>query len=158
MVGDDPQFDCQVVPQYEWSGIEDEALAWAEALVADLRRDDPARWSGALVSGARQDDAARISFLEEHGFRYRGEFAEVDMLRSLDGALPEAAVPEGFRVRALAGPEEAAERAAADREVWQSCTVGDVTGEHYAALMGMPGYDRTSTWWPWRATGPSPPT
>ena len=142
MVGDDPQLYWQVPPQHEWSGIESEALAWAEVLVADLRRDDPGQWSEALVSGARQDDAARIAFLEEHGFHYRGESAEVDMIRSLDAALPEVVLPEGFRGRALAGAEEVGERAAAYREVWQPWTVGDVSDGDYRALMGLPGYDR----------------
>lgn len=139
MVGDDPQFFCQVLPPHEWSGIESEALAWAGTLVADLRRDDPVQWSGALVSGARQDDAARIAFLEEQGLRYRGEFAEVDMIRSLDGALPEPALPAGYAARALA-PGEVGERAAAYREVWQPWTVGDVSDDDYAALMNLPGY------------------
>jgi len=142
MVGDDPQFDWQVPPEGEWEGIEEAALAWGEGLVAGLRRDDPARWGGALVSGTRQDDAARIAFLEEHGFRYRGESAEVNMIRSLDGPIPEPAVPEGFVLRALAGPEEAEERAATEQDVWQSYTVGDVSGVQYAAFMDMPGYDR----------------
>lgn len=142
MVGDDPQFFCQVLPPHEWSGIESGALAWAEALVADLRRGDPARWGGALVSGAREDDAARIAFLEEHGFRYRGELAEVDMIRSLDGPLPEPVAVEGFEVRGMNGLEEVTERAAAEQDVWQAYTVGDVSGEQYAAFMGMPGYER----------------
>ena len=39
---------------------------------------------------------ARIAFLEEHGWRYRGEFAEVDMIRSLDGAdCPRERCPPG---------------------------------------------------------------
>ncbi|MCU0282257.1 MAG: hypothetical protein MUE66_10730 [Acidimicrobiia bacterium] len=140
MLGDE-QFDWQVLPEHEWSGIEDEALAWGEALHADLRRDDPARWSGALVSGARQDDAARLAFLERNGFRYRGESAEVDMIRSLAGPIPESLPPEGFEVRGLAGPDKAEERAAAEHDVWQPYTVGDVTGEQYAAFMEMPGYE-----------------
>jgi ribosomal protein S18 acetylase RimI-like enzyme len=64
------------------------------------------------------------------------------MILSLDGPIPEPAVPEGFEVRRVTGPEEAAERAAAEQDVWQSYTVGDVTGEQYAAFMGMPGYER----------------
>jgi ribosomal protein S18 acetylase RimI-like enzyme len=41
----------------------------------------------------------------------------------------------------VTGPEEAEERAAAEQDVWQSYTVGDVTGEQYAAFMEMPGYE-----------------
>ena len=103
---------------------------------------DPARWGGPLVAGGRQDDVRRLAFLEEHGFRYRGESAEVNMIRSLDGPIPAASVPEGFRLRSVAGPEEAGERAAAEQDVWQGFTVGEVTGDQYAAFMGLPGYDR----------------
>ena len=138
----DEQLDWQVLPDHEGAGIEEEALAWGEGLAADLRRRDPARWGGPLVTGARQDDARRIALLEEHGFRYRGETAEVNMIRSLDGPIPAASVPEGFRLRSVAGPEEAAERAAAEQDVWQGFTVGEVTGRQYAAFMELPGYDR----------------
>jgi len=140
MLGDE-QLDWQVLPEHAWLGIEGEALEWGEALLADLRRHNPERWGGPLVATARQDDAARIAFLEESGFRYRGESAEVDMIRTLDGPIPEAWFPGGFRVCGLAGRGEATERAAAEQDVWQGFTVGDVTGEQYAALMTLPGYD-----------------
>jgi hypothetical protein len=84
MLGEDPSFTCQVVPECEWSGIEAEALAWAEACVAELRRRDPERWADPLVSGAYRDDARRRGFLEDNGFRLRGTFSEVNMLRRLD--------------------------------------------------------------------------
>jgi mycothiol synthase len=142
LLGEDPVLDWQVLPEHEWSGIEDEALSWAEELVAALRRHDPAKWSGPLGCGVRQDDAPRLAFLESHGFRYHGQFAEVNMIRSLERAIPEAVLPEGYRVRALAEAGEVAERAAAYREVWQPWTVGDVSDEQYAACMRMPGYER----------------
>ena len=131
-----------MLPEHEWWGIEDEALAWAEERVAALREQEAARWSGPLASGARQDDAGRLDFLERHGFRYRGEFAEVNMLRSLAGPIPEAALPDGFQVRALAEEGEVAERASAHREVWQPWTVGHVGDDDYAAFRRLPGYDR----------------
>jgi len=31
VLGEDPSFDCQVLPEYEWSGIESEAVAWAKS-------------------------------------------------------------------------------------------------------------------------------
>ena len=99
ILGEDPSFDCQVLPEYEWSGIEAEAMAWAESRIDELRNRDAQRWSGHIVSGARQDDEKRIAFLEQHGFRYSGEFAEVNMLRPLDESIPETVVPPGCQVR-----------------------------------------------------------
>ncbi len=134
MLGEDPSFDCQVLPEYAWSGLETEALAWAETRLAELRRRDAQQWSGNLVSGARQDDVNRIAFLEQHGFRYRGEFAEVNMLRSLDEPIPESVLPAGCQVRAVAEAGEIPKRAAAQREVWHPWTVGEVSDDDYAYL------------------------
>jgi len=142
VLGEDPSFDCQVLPEYEWSGIETEALEWAEMRLAELRQRDAQQWSGNLVSGARQDDVNRMTFLEQHGFRYCGEFAEVNLLRSLDELIPEPAVPAGFRVRAVAEAGEISRRAAAQREVWHPWTVGKVSDDDYAYLQRLPGYHR----------------
>jgi GNAT superfamily N-acetyltransferase len=142
ILGEDPSFDFQVLPEYEWCGIEAEALSWAEMRIDELRRYDPSRWSGVLVSGARQDDTQRIAFLERHGFRYSGEFAEVNMLRRLDEPIPDLAIPSGCQVRAVAGAGDVPSRAAAQREVWQPWTVGNVSDEDYARFMSLPGYER----------------
>jgi ribosomal protein S18 acetylase RimI-like enzyme len=141
MLGDDAYFDWQVLPEHEGKGIEEEALAWAQGLLVELRAGDAERWKGPMMVGTRIDNAERIAFLEEHGFR-RGEYVEVNMLRSLGEALPPLALPGGFRVRLLAGDAaEVADRAAAHREVWHPWTVGEVTDEQYARFMRMPGYD-----------------
>jgi mycothiol synthase len=139
---EDPSFDCQVLPEHAWSGIETEALAWAETRLAELCRCDAGGWGGNLGSGARQDDVKRIAFLERHGFRYRGEFAEVNLLRSLDEPIPESALPAGFVVRAVAEAGEVSKRAAVQREVWHPWTVGEVSDGDYATLMRLPGYYR----------------
>jgi len=143
ILGEDPSFDCQVLPEYEWSGIETDAMAWAETRLTELRQRDAKRWSGNFVSGARQDDAKRIAFLEQHGFRHGdAERAEVNMLRSLDEPIPEAVLPTGCQVRTVADAGEVSNRAAAQREVWQPWTVGNVSGDDYARLMQLPGYHR----------------
>ncbi len=143
ILGEDPSFDCQVLPEYEWFGIEAEAMAWAETRISELRKRDAQQWSGNFVSGARQDDAKRIAFLEQHGFRYSGKFAEVNMLRSLDEPIPETVVPPGCQVRAVAADAgEISNRAAAHREVWQPWTVGNVSDDDYARFMRLPGYHR----------------
>ncbi len=142
MLGEDPSFDWQVHPEYEWGGIEDEAMAWLEARLAEQRQLDAQQWGGKIVSGSRQDNPRRIAFLEEHGFRQGGEFSEVNMLRSLDVPIPETVLPPGCQVRSFAGAEEITNRAGAEREVWFPWTVGNVTDEDYARLMQLPGYDR----------------
>lgn len=143
ILGEDPSFDCVVHPAYEWTEIEGEALAWAEGRVVELRARDPRHWGGGMVSGARQDDPRRITFLEQHGFRYSGEFAEVNLLRSLGEPLPAAVLPAGCQVRAVSAEAgEISNRAAAQREVWQPWTVGNVSDEDYTRFMRLPGYDR----------------
>ncbi len=142
ILGEDPSFDCQVLPEYEWSGIETEAMAWTETRVTELRKRDAKQWSGNFVSGARQDNAKRIAFLEQHGFRYSGEFAEVNMLRSLDEPIPKSALPAGCQIRAVAEAGETSNRAAAHREVWHPWTVGNVSDDDYARFMRLPGYHR----------------
>jgi len=141
ILGEDPSFNCQVLPDYEWRGIEAEAMEWAETYVTRLRRRDGKRWSGNLVSGARQDDAKRLAFLEQHGFRYSGEFAEVNMLRSLDEPIPASVLPAGCQVRAV-GKSEISNRAGAEREVWLPWTVGNISDSDYAYFMQLPGYHR----------------
>jgi mycothiol synthase len=142
ILGEDPSFDCQVLPEVEWSGIETEALAWAETRLTELRKSDAKRWGGNFVSGARQDDAKRIAFLEQHGFRYSGEFAEVNMLCSLDEPIPESVLPTGCQVRALAETGDTSNRAGAQRDVWLPWTVGNVSDDDYERLMRLPAYHR----------------
>lgn len=141
ILGVDPPYDWQVLPDFAGAGIEDGALAWAEALRARLCQSEPSRWSDPLVTGARQDDAARIAFLEGRGFR-RGEYTEVNMLRSLSDALAQAPVPPGFEIRAVTGVAEAPMRALAEHIVWQPWSCGNISGDDYARLMALPGYER----------------
>ena len=147
-LGEDPAFDWQVLPDYTWRGIEDEAIAWTETILAGLREKNLELWGGKIVSGSRQDDLKRIAFLEQHGFHPGGEFSEVNMLCYLDKPMPEIKLPGGYQVRAIGETEagcrqaEIGNRAEAQREVWQPWTVGNVTDENYAYFMTLPGYQR----------------
>jgi ribosomal protein S18 acetylase RimI-like enzyme len=143
ILGEDPSFDCQVLPEYAWIGIESQALDWLEARLVGLRRQDARQWGGPLVSGARQDDPQRIAFLEQRGFSYRGQFSEVNMLRSLAEPVPEPVIPAGCQVRPVAEtPVEIARHAAIQRAVWLPWTVGNISDQDYALFMRMPGYQR----------------
>lgn len=143
ILGEDPSFDCQVLPEYEWSGIENEALIWVEARINELRKyDNNKQWRENLVSGSRQDDAKRIAFLEQHDFQYCGDFVEVNMICSLDGPIPTSQLPDGYQVREVLPTGEITKRASVQREVWQPWTVGNVSDDDYARFMQLPGYHR----------------
>ncbi len=141
ILSEDPSFDFQVLPYYEWTGVESEAYSWAIDFLSKLRQRNETLWGADLVSGARQDNAMRISFLETHGFRYSGRFAEVNMLRSLSDLIPDLPIPAGYHVRELS-LNEISDRAAAERDVWLPWTVGEVSTEDYVRLMSLPGYHR----------------
>lgn len=142
ILGEDPAFDWQILPEYEWSGIEIEALGWAETRTGELRKHDEKRWGGGLVSGSRQDNANRIAFLEQYGFQYCGDFAEINMMRSLDEAIPESRVPDGYEVREVLETGEVTNRASIQREVWHPWTVGNISDDDYTRFMRLPGYYR----------------
>jgi ribosomal protein S18 acetylase RimI-like enzyme len=140
ILGEDPFFDCQVLPGYEWQGIEEEAIAWAEAFLAALRQLDPSRWSGDTVAFARQDNGRRRVFLGQHGFRYHGEFAEVNLLRTLHKPLPAPSLAEGYQLRSLAETGEINARAAAHRQVWLPWTDGEVSDADYERFSRLPAF------------------
>jgi ribosomal protein S18 acetylase RimI-like enzyme len=140
ILGEDPSFDYQVLPEYEWTGIESESYTWAETCLTQLRQRESSQWGGEFVSGSRQDDLKRITFLEQHGFHYSGRFAEVNMLRSLNEPIPQVEIPAGYQVSSMAEVGDISDRAAAHREVWQPWTVGNVTDDDYTCFMQLPGY------------------
>jgi mycothiol synthase len=140
ILGEDPSIDCQVLPEYEWTGIEEQAFTWAQALLARLRQSDPTRWGGELGAGSRQDDPRRINFLEQLGFNYSGRFAEVNMLRSLKEPVPELAIPPGYQVCSMEQLSDISDRAASERDVWLPWTVGNITDADYSYFMQLPGY------------------
>jgi GNAT superfamily N-acetyltransferase len=142
VLGEDPAFDCQVLPEYEGIGIEADALDWTESRVVHLRKQNEALWSGNIVSGARQDDLERIQFLVENGFCYVGRFAEVNMIRSLHEPIPVLPIPDGYRVSSMLDVNDISDRAAAHREVWTPWTVANVTEDDYLRFMQLPGYHR----------------
>jgi len=141
MLAEDPNFDFQVLPAYEWQGIETEAWLWAKNRIAELRKLDEKRWREPCVSGARQDNPQRMAFLEQCGFRQGGQFSEVNMIRSLEEPIPDVEIPAGCQVRSMGGAEDLNNRAEAQRQVWHPWTVGDVSDENYANFMTLPGYD-----------------
>lgn len=139
-LGEDPSFDFQVLPMFEWQGIEEEAISWAETRLADLRQVQSQQWSGKLVSGARRDNLQRQAFLERHGFRQGGEFSEVNMLGQLAGSIPAPEIPAGFELHSMDSFSDIHARAEVQRVVWSPWSVGELSDVDYSLLMSLPGY------------------
>jgi mycothiol synthase len=142
ILSEDPNVDFQVLPEYEWCGIEEETMAWVETRLLELRKHNTQRWGGHLVSGARKDNAKRNTFLKQHGFQPGGQFSEVNMFYSLGNTILEAVIPHGYQVRAVAEADEISNRASAQREVWHPWTVGNVNDDDYSRFMQLPAYHR----------------
>ena len=143
LLGEDPSFGWCVLPTYEESEIETDAMTWASERLAELRRLNPTLWRGGLVAGAREDDPRARAFLEGQGFRHDGEaYVEVNLMRSLADPILETGIPTGWQIRAVAEVGELPSRAEAQRTVWHPWTVGDISDEDYASLMRLPGYHR----------------
>jgi mycothiol synthase len=124
-------FELQVHPGARGQGLEEQMLGWIEAVAGPARR---------LVAepGVYDDDAAQIDALLRRGFE-RAEGDSLLLLHPLDAPVPEPVLPAGFQLRAVAGPHEAAARAASQRDAFHPSRTSD---EHYRCLMDTPGYDR----------------
>lgn len=137
-LGDDVSIDWQILPQYEWQGLEEEAMEWATTHLAELRAREPVQWKRPLGTWSVHNDARRIAFLEKHGFA-RSEHSAAHLLRDLTEPIPAPVLPAGVVVRAITGPEEITNRAGAHREAFHPSRVTD---DEYARFMQLPGYDR----------------
>lgn len=140
VLAENPLFEWQVHPDYERQGIQQQAWEWAQTLINEMRRLHPQDWDGPCVSGSRQDDLERVRFLERIGFRPGGDLSEVNLVRELDGAIPELPIPPGCQVRPVQDGEEVEERAAALRDVWLPWSDGNVSTRDYAFLRSLPGF------------------
>lgn len=127
-------FDWHVYPRLpDGNPIEDDIIAWAVARSGESADDTGMR---TLTAAAETRDAQRLALLERHGF-VRTEKHYVQMRRSLDVPLPDAAPPAGTVVRHVGGENEYEQRVAIHREVWQPSRV---TLDAYRRLRTAPGY------------------
>jgi mycothiol synthase len=126
-------FDVQAHPQ-AGPGLHDEILSWIESLAAASL--SASRLLG-TDTGVYDADVGQRAALGVRGFRATGDQALL-LARSLRAPIPPPCLPAGFRLRSLAGPQEAAARAGAHRDAFHSSRISD---EAYLRLMASPGYD-----------------
>jgi ribosomal protein S18 acetylase RimI-like enzyme len=130
--------DWQLRPEARWQGIEDGILEWFDACAATIAPAEPGQKPRSLIGSAFEDDPERIACLERHGYRPYGS-GYVHFSRSLLKPIPEPELPNGFRLRGVAGKHEAARRASVHREAFYPSRVSD---EGYLRFMDLPGYER----------------
>jgi mycothiol synthase len=131
-------FDLQVDPQKRGQGLEERMLDWIEAWGRETMVETVGTLSAhySTDTGVYDDDLGQIRALQRRGFapeRREG----VLLLRPLGCAVPAYSLPQGFTVRAVAGPHEVEKRAGAHRHVFHSSRITD---QAYLRLMQTPGY------------------
>lgn len=125
-------FDVQVRPHAR-QGLHDEILSWIESRAA---ASPAAPRLLCTDTGVYDVDGEQRDALQVRGFRPTGEEALL-LARSLSTAILPPSVPAGFRLRPTAGLQEAADRAEAHRDAFQSSRISH---EAYLRLMANPGY------------------
>jgi GNAT superfamily N-acetyltransferase len=130
----DGEFEMLVAPSHLGSSIHQQMLADMEG---ELRTIAAARATVCqLATFAAGDDLASIGLLERNGFR-RGRGRIRHMLLRLAGSIEDPVLPEGFRLRPVAGEAEIEARIGVNNAVW---TGSLVTPERYRAVCGLSTY------------------
>lgn len=126
--------DLMVYPRAHCDAVVPRMVAWAEARFAEPGSTD--RPDRRLFAWALDSNEPLVSALLACGLA-RTPRCYLNLWRSLEAPVEPAALPEGYRARAVVGPEEAAPRAAVHRAAFGS---NRVSAEVYRRLMAAPRY------------------
>lgn len=117
-----------------WS-LEAEMIRWAEERRTALLEKDGAT-EGTLRAWAAEEDDVRSSVLLRRGFERTEEHFAL-RLRPLDGTVPEAQLPPGYRIRQIRGVAELDQRVRIHHDSFGS---GRMTVRGHLAIMRAPTY------------------
>ncbi|MBN1148843.1 MAG: GNAT family N-acetyltransferase [Anaerolineales bacterium] len=121
------------------SNVDEEIVAWGMETMT-RRAEAGNEWPGepvTLDASCPEGDVERIAFLERHGFQ-RLTLRSLHYLRSLSEPIPEARLPQGYRIRPVSGEQEAEALVALHRAAFAS---DHLTLEERLSWMRVPGYD-----------------
>jgi GNAT superfamily N-acetyltransferase len=127
------QVDIFSRPGYQWA--EGEMLTWAEEQHRAASAPEPPL---AFSAWSYAGDVARVALLEARGYR-RGEMALNQLGMPVPDDVPEPAVPPGYAVRSVHGPEEVEARVAVHRDAFAPSRM---TATYYGAATALPTYRR----------------
>lgn len=122
------------IETHVWTGdaaIDSAAYRWILATVVEETGDAD------LAAFAAEDDAMSIGVLDDLGFRPEGRRLSQWQRRASEGRLPPTALPHGYRIRGLRGPEEFPARVALHRAAFPASRL---TVEKYERLLTVPHY------------------
>ena len=130
-------FDVFVVPEMHGRSFEAKVMLWAEEIQSSAlkkihSRDIRTMW-------VAETDRPRIHWLEMRGFQPNQQGMYL-MQRSLGSDLPEVKLPQGFKVRPVAGEQEVNLRAAASHAAFGSGKSFDAFWPRMLRFMQSPVY------------------
>lgn len=130
--------DFFILPGSTAQAVEADLFAWADTRFRerDQERGKPLPYWVEF----RDDDDARRHLAEAHGFLLSESYGYTLFEHTLLDLQPVPALPEGFTLRALAGPQETAAYAELHRAAFQSTSM---TPEWRARTLDMPSYQPT---------------
>lgn len=129
-------FEVMIRPSQRSDELETRLIEWAENAVLALRQAesaDPTEMSTEVMDS----DLARARALKQRGFEPEATPSMMFTTRSLDVPIPAAVLPEGYRIRPVAGEGEAALVAEAHSSAFRS----NRTPEDYLNVMRSPAFD-----------------
>lgn len=114
--------------------VEADMLAWSE----EQRREKPAGEDGRRLwrAWALTSDSSRQTLLGRNGYR-RADDAFAFFSYPLEGEIPPSLLPEGFKIRPVAGKEEYPARVELHRQIFEPSRF---TGTKYRAVRATPTY------------------
>jgi len=149
----------EIAPWAQASDVDSEIVAWGVEVMAfrtgvsgQEDSQEPDEWFDELVSrqleerlaglatldaSCPEEDMERIALLERHGFQ-RQAVRSLHYVRPLKEALPEARLPQGYRIRSVKGEGEARDLVALHRAAFGT---DDLTMEERLSWMRVPEYD-----------------
>lgn len=130
-------FDVFVHPDERGSEWATHILIWTEERMREIVKENGGR--NVRTMWISEDDAVLVSHLERRGY-VRSDYHLLYMMRSLDETIPEAQLPQGYRVRHVAGEHEVAARAAVSHGTFDSGAPAELYRQGYLQFMRSPVY------------------
>ncbi|MRR29285.1 hypothetical protein EG834_02880, partial [bacterium] len=125
----------EATPQPRSLDLEAQVVAWGEACVR--RTFQAGVTSGTLDASCSGEDSERIAWLERNGFIPQ-EVRTLRMIRPLDQPIAAPQLPDGFRIRPVAGDQEVEALVALHRAAFGT---RNMTVPERLAMMHTPDYD-----------------